>query len=204
MNSKRTIAGLATVTALLAVSAGANAAVYDYAKVISSQPIVRYVNVKTPVRECWQDTEYYTSYEPRRHAPGRTLAGAIIGGVVGHQIGSGRGNDAATIVGSMLGAAIAHGPVRKVEYSRPVERCETHYRNQREQRIDGYNVVYRYNGQKYSQSASRHPARRVIQIRYDFDATSAHSRYLLCNGAWTNERHCRRPRGRSSPGCAER
>jgi uncharacterized protein YcfJ len=166
MNSKRTIAGLATAAALLAVSAGANAAVYDHAKVISSRPIVRYVNVKTPVRECWQDTEYYTSYEPRRHAPGRTLAGAIIGGVIGHQIGSGRGNDAATIAGSMLGAAIGHGPVRRVESSRPVERCETHYRNQREQRIDGYNVVYRYNGQKYSTRMPYDPGKR-IKVRVD-------------------------------------
>jgi len=166
MNSKRTIAGLATATALLAVSTGANAAIYDYAKVISSKPIVRYVNVKTPVRECWQDTEYYTTYESGRHAPGRTLAGAIIGGVVGHQFGSGRGNDAATIAGSMLGAAIGHGSVHRVENSRPVERCETRYRSHQEQRIDGYNVVYRYNGQKYSTRMPYDPG-KSIKVRVD-------------------------------------
>jgi len=166
MSSRRTISGLATATALLAVSAGANAAVYDYAKVVSSKPIVRYVNVKTPVRECWEDTEYYTSYEPRHNAPGRTLAGAIIGGVVGHQFGSGRGNDAATIAGSMLGAAIGHGPVRKVEYSRPVERCETRYKSHQERRIDGYNVVYRYNGQKYSTRMPYDPG-KSIKVRVD-------------------------------------
>jgi len=166
MNSKRTIAILVTTAALLGVSAGANAAVYDYAKVISSRPVVRYVNVKTPVRECWQETQHYTTYEPRHKGPGRTIAGAIIGGVVGHQFGSGRGNDAATIAGSMLGAAIAHGPVERVEYSRPVERCATRYRNRREQRIDGYDVVYRYKGQRYSTRMPYDPGRQ-IKVRVD-------------------------------------
>ena len=166
MNSKRTIAVLATAATLLGASAGANAAVYDYAKVVSSTPVVRYVNIKTPVRECWQETHYYTAYEPRHKKPGRTLAGAVIGGVVGHQFGSGRGNDAATIAGSMLGAAIARGPIERVEYARPVERCETRYRNQREQRIDGYDVVYKYHGQKYSTRMPYDPGKR-IKIRVD-------------------------------------
>ncbi len=33
-------------------------AIYDYAKVIRSEPIIRYVKVTTPVRECWIETEY--------------------------------------------------------------------------------------------------------------------------------------------------
>ncbi len=73
-----------------------------------------------------------------------------IGGVIGHQFGSGRGKDAATVAGSMIGAAIGHGPVRRVDYERPVERCETRYQSFQEQRIDGYDVVYRYHGQKYA------------------------------------------------------
>ena len=49
-------------------------ALYDYAKVISSQPIVNYVTVKTPVRECWEEMQYYTV--DRRHvmAAGRWSA----------------------------------------------------------------------------------------------------------------------------------
>jgi uncharacterized protein YcfJ len=166
MNSKRTIAVLATAATFLAASAGANAAVYDYAKVISSTPVVRYVNIKAPVRECWTETRYYTSYEPRHRDPGRTFAGALIGGVIGHQFGSGSGKDAATIAGSMLGAAVARGPVERVEYASPVERCETRYRNRREQRIDGYDVVYKYKGQRYSTRMPYDPGRR-IKVRVD-------------------------------------
>lgn len=166
MNRKRLNIGLATAAALLAFSTGANAAVYDYATVISAQPIIRYVTVKTPVRECWQETRYYTTYETRPGTPGRTLAGALIGGVIGHQFGSGRGNDAATVAGAVIGAAAAHGPVHRVEHARPVERCATTYRNRQEERIDGYNVVYRYNGQKYSTRMPYDPGKK-IKVRVD-------------------------------------
>jgi len=167
MNSKRTIAGFAAATVLLTVSSAANAAVYDYARVISAQPIVRYVTVRTPMRECWQDTGYYRAYDHPRRMARRTVAGAIIGGVVGHQFGRGHGKDAATIAGSLIGAAVAHGPAhRRVRYSRPVERCQTRYRNHQEQRIDGYSVLYRYKGQKYSTRMPYDPGNR-IKVRID-------------------------------------
>lgn len=176
MNSKRTIAGFAAATMLLTFSVTANAQrpVYDYAKVISSEPIIRYVSVKTPVRECWQDTEYYTTYHRPPGEAGSTLAGAIIGGVVGHQFGGGSGKDAATVAGTLIGAAIGSNAAHRragyrygpVTHARPVERCETHYRSHREERVDGYNVVYRYKGQKYATRMPYDPGRR-IKVRVD-------------------------------------
>lgn len=143
---------------------------YDYAQVLSAEPIVRYVTVTTPVRECWEDVEYYTA---DRRAPGEgasTLVGAIIGGVVGHQFGSGRGNDAATVAGTLIGAAIGNDAARRghtpMQYSRPVERCRTTMREHEEERIDGYNVVYRYKGQRYSTRMPYDPGRE-IRVRVD-------------------------------------
>lgn len=173
MNAKRMTAKMVAATALLAISIGANAKdrpFYDYAKVISTQPIIRYVNVRTPVRECYQDTEYYSSYDRRRGSGRSTLAGAIIGGVIGHQFGSGHGKEAATIAGSMIGAAIGHGPVHRTQYSRPVERCHTSYRNQQEKRIDGYDVVYSYRGQRYATTMPYNPGKK-IKIRVDIRPT---------------------------------
>jgi uncharacterized protein YcfJ len=103
MNSnamKRVSTGLAAVALLSVISTQAAAAQYDYARVISAEPIVRMVT-----RECWQDTEYYTVNRPVPGSGASTLVGAIVGGVIGHQFGSGRGNDAATIAGTMIGAA---------------------------------------------------------------------------------------------------
>jgi len=43
------------------------------------------------------------------------LIGGIAGGVIGHQIGSGRGNTAATIVGALGGAAVGNEIEKKQE-----------------------------------------------------------------------------------------
>ncbi len=148
-------------------------AMYDYARVISSEPIVNYVTVSTPVRECWEETQYYTVDRGAQHARGGTFVGALIGGVIGHQFGSGRGNDAATVAGTLIGAAIGNDAAREnydgdryERHARPVRRCETNYRERREQRIDGYRVTYRYKGQKYMTEMPYDPGRK-IRVRVD-------------------------------------
>ena len=154
-----------------AYSKGRSKAVYDYAKVVSVTPVVRYVTVTTPVKECWDDVEYYTRRSPEPGNAGRTLFGAVLGGVIGHQFGSGRGNDAATVAGTLIGAAVANrandGPMyRTTEYSRPVTRCETNYQSHREERVDGYDVIYKYHGRKYATRTPFDPGNR-LKIRVD-------------------------------------
>ncbi|HSG59049.1 MAG TPA: glycine zipper 2TM domain-containing protein [Woeseiaceae bacterium] len=180
MNGKRALAGLAAAAMLLGFSSNASAdhsggrAVYDYAHVVSARPIVRYVTVRMPVQQCWEDTEYYATRHAAPGVAGGTLVGAIIGGVVGHQFGSGSGNDAATIAGSLIGAAIGNDAARRrtgdayttVEHATPVRRCETRYRAHREERIDGYEVVYRYRGQTYATRMPYDPGKR-LKVRVD-------------------------------------
>lgn len=147
-------------------------AVYDYARVLSAEPIVRYVTVRTPVKECWEETENYTVDHHPAHVGGKTILGAIIGGVVGHQFGGGRGKDVATIAGSLIGASVANDAAHRnagygrKEYSRPVTRCETSYRSHEEERVDGYRVIYSYHGQKYSTRMPNDPGKR-LRIRVD-------------------------------------
>ena len=43
-----------------------------------------------------------------RTSGGGAVAGAIVGGVLGHQVGSGRGNDAATVAGAIGGAVVGN------------------------------------------------------------------------------------------------
>ena len=183
MISKPKLAALASAAMLIGTStafadhdyrtARNDRASYDYAKVISSQPIVNYVTVKTPVRECWEEMQYYTVDRHAGHKAGGTLLGAVIGGVIGHQVGSGRGNDAATIAGTLIGAAIGNDSARRrhdgyqtERHARPVERCETRYREHREERVDGYRVTYRYNGQKYMTEMPYDPGNK-IRVRVD-------------------------------------
>jgi uncharacterized protein YcfJ len=179
MNAKTRIATLALAAMLFGSNAWADQDYrdgrgsrnqYDYAKVISAEPIINYVNVTTPVRECWEEMEYYTVDHNRHNRRRGTFLGAVIGGVIGHQVGSGRGNDAATVAGTLIGAAIgndaasdAYGVERR---SRPVQRCETRYRAHREERIDGYRVMYRYHGQKYVTEMPYDPG-KSLRVRVD-------------------------------------
>ena len=178
MNAKTRIATVALAAMLFGTTAWADhpsshgRAQYDYAKVISAEPIINYVTVSTPERECWEEMQYYTVDRTRQDRRAGTFIGAVIGGVIGHQFGSGRGNDAATVAGSMIGAAIGNDAARDrygedVErIARPVQRCETRYREHREERIDGYRVLYRYNGQKYMTEMPYDPGDR-IRVRVD-------------------------------------
>jgi len=160
------------VAADYAYTSARNKPVYDYARVVNVEPVIRYVTVTTPVEECWDDVEYTTvrNYRPARI--GKTIFGALLGGVIGHQIGSGSGNDAATIAGTLIGAAAANSSSRNdpyydtKQYSRPVQRCETNYQSHEEERIDGYDVVYAYNGRKYATRTPFDPGKR-LRIRVD-------------------------------------
>ncbi|MEO0996954.1 MAG: glycine zipper 2TM domain-containing protein [Pseudomonadota bacterium] len=142
---------------------------YDYARVVDVEPIVRYVQVQTPVRECWEETRY-REYGPRRdHGNvGGAIVGGLIGGVIGHQFGSGRGNDAMTVLGTLVGAAAGsdakrHGH-REDELSiesYPVQRCDVRYETHQEERIDGYHVTYVYNGQRLTTRTNYDPGERI-------------------------------------------
>jgi uncharacterized protein YcfJ len=177
-----TISSLAIASLVLFASAanaspktynhGRTKAVYDYARVLSVEPVVRYVTVTTPVKECWDDVRTYSTHHYNSGKAGKTLFGAILGGVIGHQFGSGSGNDAATVAGTLIGAGIASNAARHEEdfyttrHSRPVRRCETNYQSHEEERIDGYEVIYAYNGRKYATRTPFDPGKR-IRIRVD-------------------------------------
>lgn len=161
--------------------------VYDYAPVIDVTPIVRTVRVEQPRRECWTETHYETlHHSPRGHDPrvrtaGATIAGGVIGGVVGNQFGGGRGRDAMTLFGTLVGAAVAsehtyntqrsrHAGSPSVHYTetRPVsvERCSVSTDVREEQRLEGYDVTYLYAGREFRTRTATPPGDH-LRVRVD-------------------------------------
>jgi uncharacterized protein YcfJ len=148
---------------------------YDYARVVDVQPLMTRVRVSTPQRECWDEVRYDDrgpGYGSRSSAGG-ALVGAVIGGVLGSQIGSGRGRDAATAAGAVIGAGIGHRQAERRnaanlppprEYT--VQRCETRYQSEYEERVDGYRVTYVYNGRRQVTELPYKPGER-IRVRVD-------------------------------------
>jgi uncharacterized protein YcfJ len=150
--------------------------VYDYAKVIDVQPLTTRVRVSTPQRECWDETRYdeggYQSGPHGARVGGSTLLGAAIGAVIGNQIGHGQGRKAATAAGAVIGAGIGHqqGMRRYGAVAAPqpytVQRCETRYRDEYQERIDGYRVTYVYHGRRQVTQLPYRPGER-IRVRVD-------------------------------------
>lgn len=64
---------------------------------------------------------------------GEVLGGAIIGGILGNQVGGGSGKDAATILGAIIGADVANkkgGKNDTIVGYKQVENCKTVYQEQ--------------------------------------------------------------------------
>jgi len=139
---------------------------YTYARVVDVDPIVRQVRVETPRRECWDESRYVES-RPHISDPevgGRTLLGAAIGGVIGHQFGSGRGRDAATVAGALIGASVGYDSAAKRSshvHEEVVQRCDVRYEHRYEERIEGYRVTYEYDGRHYTTQLPYDPGDRV-------------------------------------------
>ena len=141
----------------------------DYARVLDVTPLVERVRRAQPVEQCWDEATrggYHTSRGNER--TGATLAGGILGAVVGHQVGSGSGRRAATVAGTILGAAIGNNSARGssrddgyYEEPRYRERCEVRDELRFEERVRAYRVMYRYHGRNYVTELPYDPGSRL-------------------------------------------
>jgi uncharacterized protein YcfJ len=141
--------------------AGYGGTQYVYARVVDVDPIVRYVTVERPHQECWNDV-VRESRNPYGVA-GTTVAGGIVGAAIGRQFGSGDSRDVLTMLGATVGAAVANQRAQRNQGTRDVavERCEVVGERTTEQRIDGYDVTYVYDGRHYTMRTDSPPGDRI-------------------------------------------
>lgn len=145
---------------------------WEYAQVVSAEPIYRDVRVSEPSQECRDEPVTERTVYPGAPDPGAILLGAAIGGVIGHQFGHGHGRDAATAAGAFIGAShgamasSAYGGRRVVEHTSYETTCRDVDRVRYEERLDGYNVTYRYHGRLYRAHTPYDPGSRM-RVRVD-------------------------------------
>jgi uncharacterized protein YcfJ len=144
---------------------------YDYAQVVSSEPMYQTVSYSVPVEQCRQQTVAYE--EPQRRSATPTILGAVIGGALGNAVGSGtRNKQVGVAVGAVLGGSIGNDIGRRQQgYGQPVrygteEVCATQYEERAEQRLTGYRVTYRYAGETYTTTMDRDPG-SSLRVRVD-------------------------------------
>lgn len=174
-----THASLATMLALGSVSAMAEhaseAVVFsDFAKVVNTRPLFEMVEKRVPQEHCYKEqvrVDRHRGYHRRADSHTPALLGSLIGGAIGNGLGTNKSSKkVGAVVGAILGGSIAndirhqsHHPHTRHRAPRyeTVERCETTYSYQQEQVLTGYEVTYRYRGQRYVTQTDTRPGNRL-------------------------------------------
>lgn len=136
---------LTTAIALTMFASVASAEARLQATVVGMQESYRTVVKEVPVQSCTTvEVPIYETRNKGQASTGDTLAGAIIGGVIGNQFGGGSGKDAATVLGAILGADAANKKGNRQETVivgyRQQEQCTTTYKSKQTE-VRGRNTV---------------------------------------------------------------
>ncbi|MDP2096956.1 MAG: beta/gamma crystallin-related protein [Hydrogenophaga sp.] len=113
----------------------------------------------TSGQRCWVESEQVPQTQNNTNVPA-ALAGALIGGILGHQVGGGSGKDIATVGGAVAGAALG----AQVGRSNPaatqdVQRCEN---------VPGgaqaayWDVSYNFRGQDHRVQMTSAPGATIV------------------------------------------
>ncbi|VAW39220.1 hypothetical protein MNBD_GAMMA01-585 [hydrothermal vent metagenome] len=140
---------------------------YTYARVVDVQPIYTTYQVPQNRRVC--NDGYRNNYRNRPHNAthrsngGGAIIGGIIGGLIGNRFGKkhGRNATATTAAGAIAGAAIGANAKHHRYNNRSGRNCYIQTDYYEEQRINGYDVAYEYNGRVQHTRLQNHPGDRV-------------------------------------------
>jgi uncharacterized protein YcfJ len=117
--------------------------------------------VGTPEQRCWVEREQVSQERGAANIPA-AIAGALIGGILGHQVGGGSGKDIATagaaVAGAAIGASIGRNGSAAPANTQDVQRCESVAGQVRPQYWD---VTYNFRGQEHHIQTTTPPGATV-------------------------------------------
>lgn len=149
MNTVRIAALAAGIAAVGAAGAIVTHGARTGAHVISS--VARTHTVEVPHEECQDVAVAHQAPVKDPHRLLGTGLGAAIGGILGHQVGGGRGKDLATVAGAAAGG-YAGNQVQGYEQRNDVRteiEHQCHTVVERHPEPAGYDVVYEYAGERH-------------------------------------------------------
>jgi uncharacterized protein YcfJ len=115
--------------------------------------------VGTREQRCWVEREQVAQAQSNVNVPG-AIAGAVIGGILGYQVGGGRGKDLATAGGAVAGAAVGanvSGGGQQVQ-TQDVQRCAS---APSQAQPDYWDVTYNFRGQDHRMQLTTAPGPTV-------------------------------------------
>jgi len=140
--------------------------------VLSSTAIMQQVIRNNPQRDC--TIVEVPVYGNSKGNASDAIAGAIIGGILGNQVGGGKGKDAATIFGAILGAKVGeeNGGQKVIVGYKQVEQCSITYVRVTENVVVGYetsvelygNMVHTFETNRQYRVGSIVPVRMTLSL----------------------------------------
>jgi uncharacterized protein YcfJ len=140
---------------------GAQADANNYGKVVSVDPVRKTVN--NPRQVCKDEVVTHTTPPKDEHRIAGTAIGAVAGGLLGNQIGGGKGKTLATVAGAVGGGYAGNriqASRQHAQSTSTVERpCDSV--NDTSTKLVGYDVRYEYKGVTRTVRMDHDPGDRV-------------------------------------------
>jgi uncharacterized protein YcfJ len=122
--------------------------------------------VGTPAQRCWMEREQVVQQtQPQNLNLAGAAIGAVIGGILGHQVGGGSGKQIATVAGAVGGGALGSqygGGNAAAPLTQDVRRCDG---NPAEAKPAYWDVTYDFRGQQHRIQMATDPGRTVTVNR---------------------------------------
>ncbi|HMA00624.1 MAG TPA: glycine zipper 2TM domain-containing protein [Steroidobacteraceae bacterium] len=158
---------IGSVLGAIAVTAGGAIAGYRAlekpagAEVISAKALVK--TVKTPRQECHDEQVTHTKPAKDTNRLAGTGIGAVVGGLLGHEVGGGTGKTLATVAGAAAGGYAGNKIEEKVQagntYTTTEQRCMTAYDTS--EVPNGYDVTYVLDGKHHHVHMDHDPGKTL-------------------------------------------
>lgn len=152
-------AGLANAASTAPAPAADNGV--KYARVVGVDPVRKTVN--NPRQVCHDEAVTNSAPPKDQHQIAGTAIGAVAGGLLGHQVGGGKGKTLATVAGAVAGGYAGKKIQEKRQHPNVTttteRKCETV--NDSSTKVVGYDVRYEYNGVTRTVRMDHDPGDRV-------------------------------------------
>ena len=158
---------MGSVLGAIVVTAGGTFAGIQYigagnsAKVISAKELHK--TVKTPREECHDEQVTRTKPAKDTNRLAGTGIGAVVGGLLGHEVGGGSGKVLATVAGAAAGGYAGNKIEQRVQqgntYTTTEQRCATVYDTS--EVSAGYQVVYELGGKQHHVHLGHDPGETI-------------------------------------------
>jgi uncharacterized protein YcfJ len=158
---------IGSVLGAIAVTAGGAIAGYRVlekpsgAEVVSTRALVK--TIKTPRQECHDEQVTRTKPAKDTNRLAGTGIGAVVGGLLGHEVGGGSGKVLATVAGAAAGGYAGNKIEQKVQagdtYTTTEQRCMTAYDTS--EVPNGYDVTYVLDGKHHHVHMDHDPGKTI-------------------------------------------